>query len=150
MAAMHPRLRVAIVAASMRIIGGQAVQAQQLLDAWHRDGQISARLVPINPVAPWPFSALQRIKYVRTLITQACYWPLLFRELRRADIVHVFSASYSSFVLSPLPAIVVAKLYGKRVIVHYHSGEALDHLANWGALVHPWLKLADEIVVPSA
>ena len=59
-----------------------------------KDGEISARLVPINPVAPWPFSTLQRIKYVRTLITQACYWPLLFRELRRADIVHVALAAF--------------------------------------------------------
>jgi glycosyltransferase involved in cell wall biosynthesis len=38
---------------------------------------------------------------------------------------------------------------GKRVILNYHSGEAPDHLARWGALVHPWLRLADEIVVPS-
>jgi glycosyltransferase involved in cell wall biosynthesis len=34
-------------------------------------------------------------------------------------------------------------------VLHYHSGEAEDHLANWGTLVHPWLKLADEIIVPS-
>jgi len=38
---------------------------------------------------------------------------------------------------------------GKRVVLHYHSGEAEDHLGRWGPLVHPWLRLADEIVVPS-
>ena len=37
----------------------------------------------------------------------------------------------------------------KRTVLHYHSGEAEDHLSNWGRLVHPWLGLAHEIVVPS-
>src|SRR5262249_28449124 len=32
---------------------------------------------------------------------------------------------------------------------NYRSGEADDHLARWGALVRPWLRLVDEIVVPS-
>jgi glycosyltransferase involved in cell wall biosynthesis len=40
-------------------------------------------------------------------------------------------------------------MMNKRVVLHYHSGEAEDHLARWGAFVHPWLRLADEIVVPS-
>ena len=42
-----------------------------------------------------------------------------------------------------------ARLMGRRVILHYHSGEADEHLAHWGVLVHPWLRLADVIVVPS-
>jgi phenylacetate-CoA ligase len=43
----------------------------------------------------------------------------------------------------------VARTLGKRVILNYHSGEADDHLARWGVRVHPWLRLAHEIVVPS-
>jgi glycosyltransferase involved in cell wall biosynthesis len=43
----------------------------------------------------------------------------------------------------------VARALGKRVVLNYHSGEADDHLARWGFLVHPWLRLAHEIVVPS-
>jgi glycosyltransferase involved in cell wall biosynthesis len=43
----------------------------------------------------------------------------------------------------------VARAFGKRVILNYHSGEVEDHLARWGFLVHPWLRLAHEIVVPS-
>ena len=42
-----------------------------------------------------------------------------------------------------------ARILNKRVVLHYHSGEADDHLSNWGPLVHPWLRLAHEIVVPS-
>jgi glycosyltransferase involved in cell wall biosynthesis len=124
----HRRLRVAIVVASLRIIGGHSVQARRLLNGWADDADVDAWIVPINPVPPRPFDQLLRVKYLRTIVTQLCYWPLLIRELRRADVVHVFSASYSSFLLAPLPAIVIARLFGKRVLLNYHSGEAEDHL----------------------
>jgi glycosyltransferase involved in cell wall biosynthesis len=52
-------------------------------------------------------------------------------------------------VLAPLPAILAARCFGKRTVLHYHSGEAEHHLAHWGLLVHPWLRLVREIVVPS-
>jgi glycosyltransferase involved in cell wall biosynthesis len=142
-------MRIAIVAASLRILGGQAVQASFLIDRWQADPEIDARLIPVNPVPPALVDRLRRMKYMRTLITQIWYWPLLFRELPRADVVHVFSASYWSFILSPLPAILVARLFRKPVLLNYHSGEAPDHLArSWLAR---WVlrHLVDLTVVPS-
>jgi glycosyltransferase involved in cell wall biosynthesis len=81
-------------------------------------------------------------------VNEALYIPTLAR-IRHADVAHVFSASYWSFLLAPAPALLAAKIFGKRVVLNYHSGEAADHLSRWGMLVHPFLKLADEIVVPS-
>ncbi len=143
------RLRVALVVASLRILGGQSVQAQRLLDGWQGDPAIDAWIVPIDPVPPRPFDRLLRVKYVRTLVTQLCYWPLLFRELRRADVVHAFSASYSSFLLAPLPAVIVAKLLGKPVILNYHSGEAPDHLRRSAIARFVMRHVVDANVVPS-
>ena len=142
-------IRIAIVAASLRILGGQAVQARRLIDGWRDDPAVEAWLVPINPVPPAPFDRLLRIKYLRTAVTQALYWPLLVREIRRADVVHVFSASYASFLISPLPAIAVARLLGRPVLVHYHSGEAPDHLRR-SAVARWTLRRVDRNVVPSA
>src|SRR5687768_11493560 len=144
------RLRVAIVVASLRILGGQAVQAQRLLDRWAGDPDIEAWIVPVNPVPSPPFDRLLSIKFVRTLVTQLWYWPLLFRELRRADVVHIFSASYSSFLLAPLPAVIVARLLGKPVVLNYHSGEAPDHLRRSGIARRTLRKQVDLNVVPSA
>ena len=141
-------MRVAIVAASLDILGGQGVQAQALVRALGEDG-IDADLISINPRFPFGMRWIRRLPYARTALNQLLYVPGLAR-LAAYDVVHVFSASYASFLLAPVPAMLAARLFNKRVVLHYHSGEAHDHLANWGALVHPWLKLADEIVVPSA
>jgi glycosyltransferase involved in cell wall biosynthesis len=141
-------MRVAVVAASLDILGGQGVQAQALVQSLREDG-VDATLVPINPRFPPGMRWVRRLPYARTALNELMYVPGLSR-LARHDVAHVFSASYASFLLAPVPAMLAARLFGKRVVLHYHSGEALDHLANWGALVHPWLKLADEIVVPSA
>jgi glycosyltransferase involved in cell wall biosynthesis len=142
------KLRVAIVAPSLKILGGQAVQAQRLLDAWADDPDVEAWLVPVNPVPRGPLARLLAIKYVRTAITQLLYWPLLIQELRRADVVHVFSASYSSFLLAPLPAILIAKALGRPVVLNYRSGEGPDHLKR--SAVARWaLARVDRLIVPS-
>jgi glycosyltransferase involved in cell wall biosynthesis len=105
-------------------------------------------LMPINPGFPAGLQWIRRYPYARTLLNQALYLPSLLR-LRRFDVAHIFAASYWSFLFSPMPAILAARSVGTRVVLNYHSGEAEDHLANWGMLVHPWLHLVDEIVVPS-
>ena len=90
----EPRhLSVAIVAPSLGILGGQAVQADRLLRAWIGDPDVDAWLVPVNPVPPGPLRHLLGLKYVRTVATQLAYWPLLVSELRRSDVVHVLSES---------------------------------------------------------
>jgi len=142
------QLKIAIVAPTLSILGGQAVQADRLLRAWEDDPDVQAWLVPVNPAPPGLLRHLLRFRGPRTVVTQLTYWPLLVRELRRADIVHVFSASYLSFILSPLPAILIARLLGKPVLVNYRSGEAPDHLRR-SALARRVLRASDRNVVPS-
>jgi glycosyltransferase involved in cell wall biosynthesis len=139
--------RVAIVAASLDILGGHGVQARTLLEALDAEGY-AVSFVPINPRFPEGLRWVRRVPFLRTILNQLLYWSSLVR-VARSDVVHVFSASYWSFLLGPVPAMVVAKVLGARVLLHYHSGEAAEHLDRWGLLVHPWLRLADLIVVPS-
>lgn len=145
---MRTPIQVAIVAPTLRILGGQAVQADRLLNAWEGDADVQARLIPINPVPPGPLKRLLDVKFVRTAATQLAYWPLLLRELRGADVVHVFSAAYVSFLLAPLPAVLVSRLLGKPVVLNYRSGEAPDHLAR-SAVARAVLRRVDINVVPS-
>ncbi len=141
------RPRIAMVAPSLGVLGGQAVQAKVLADHLRADGY-GVELVPINPPFPRGAGWLKRLRFIRTVANEGLYLPTL-RRLRSADVVHVLSASYWSFLLAPLPAIIAARKWGKPILLNYHSGEADDHLAHWGSLVHPWLKMVDKIVVPS-
>ncbi len=43
------RLNVAIVAASLRYVGGQSVQADLLLSRWRNDPDVNAQFIPIDP-----------------------------------------------------------------------------------------------------
>jgi len=142
-------IRVCIVAPSLDILGGQAVVAQRLVAQLRRDPDIELSFVPHNPQLPGLFRYMQRVKYLRTFVTSLVYAVSLLRKLRNQDVIHVFSASYWSFLLAPTPAVIIGKAYRKRVILNYRSGEAADHLARWRRTALPVLRMADSVVVPS-
>ena len=141
-------VRVGIVAASLRYVGGQSVQAELLMQHWRNDPQIQTRLIPIDPPFPRGLKWVDRVPGLRTIVRQPFYLRALWRGLKEADVAHIFSASYWSFLVAPVPAWLVARVLGKRVLVHYHSGEARDHLRRFRTAV-PALKRADLLVVPS-
>jgi len=144
---MRP-IRVVLVGPSLDILGGQAIILDRLRNRLEQLPELEVSFLAVNPRLPGPLRALQRVKYVRTVVTTIAYvWSLLWR-IPRADVVHAFSASYWSFLLAPVPAMLVGRLFGKTVILNYRSGEASDHLANWRTAV-PLMRLAHAIVVPS-
>ena len=91
---------------------------------------------------------MQRIKYLRTIVTSMAYVASLLRRLPGCDVVHAFSASYWSFLLAPLPAVLVAKSLGKPVVMNYRSGEAPDHLRR-SAIARRILRWVERNAVPS-
>src|SRR5215213_11847101 len=142
-------IRVCLVAPSLSILGGQAVAAQRLLERLRAVPGLEIGFLPHDPRTNAVLRLLQRVKYVRTVATSIAYVASLLRRLPAYDIVHVFSASYWSFLLAPTPAILIGKLLGKRVVVNYRSGEAEDHLTRWPRTSVPTLKRADAVATPS-
>jgi glycosyltransferase involved in cell wall biosynthesis len=122
---------------------------QRLLEKLKSCESIQADFLPVNPRLPGFLGRLQSVKYVRTLLTSLAYGLTLLRTVPRYDVVHAFSASYWSFVVAPLPALLIGRIMGKRVVLNYRSGEAEDHLTRWRWLVVPAMRLASAIVVPS-
>jgi glycosyltransferase involved in cell wall biosynthesis len=142
-------IRVLVVAAPPDWPGGQAVQAARLLEGLKREPGVEAELLPIRPRLPGALRLLHKVKYVRTVVNTTAYFAMLLLRLPRFDVAHVFAASYFSFVISPAPAVLIAKLYGKAVLLNYHSGEAEDHLRRWPRSTKLIFRLADRLVVPS-
>jgi len=142
-------IRVCLVAPSLAILGGQAVAAQRLLERLRMVPGLEVDFLPHDPRTNALLRLLQRVKYVRTVATSIAYVESLLRRLPRYDVVHVFSASYWSFLLAPTPAILIGKALGKRVVVNYRSGEAEDHLTRWPKTAIPTLQRADAVATPS-
>ena len=142
-------VRVCILAPSIDLLGGQSRQAERLMIGLASESSVEIGFIPHAPRLPRPLRFLQRIKYVRTVVNTLAYWAMAIARLWRYDVVHAYSASYYSYLLSVLPIILIAKLYRKKILLNYHSGEAEDHLANWKLTAIPFIRWADMIVVPS-
>lgn len=142
------RTRVAIVAASLRYVGGQSVQAELLLRGFRDDKDVEVEFIPIDPEFPWLLRWVEKVPLLRTLVRQPMYIYQLWSGLKNVDIAHIFSASYWSFLVAPAPACWVARMRGVKTLVHYHSGEARGHLQRFPGAA-PELKRADCLVVPS-
>lgn len=140
--------RICLVAPSLDILGGQAVQANRFLKHLEHTPGVIAEFVPHNPRLPGILRQLQKIKYVRTVLTTVAYVALLFRRVRCCEVVHTFSASYFSYVVAPLPALLIGRLFGKRTVLNYRSGELEQHLRRWPGITFT-MRLADAIVSPS-
>jgi glycosyltransferase involved in cell wall biosynthesis len=140
--------RVAIVAPSLRYVGGQSVQADLLVKGWHDDPAVEAGLISIDPPMPAGLRWVERMPGLRTIVRQPFYVRNLWKGMEHADIVHIFSASYWSFLIAPVPAWLLARLRRKKTLMHYHSGEARDHLQRFRT-ARPVLARVDKLVVPS-
>ena len=138
------KIKVLIVATSTRVIGGQSIQAKRLLDAFANHSDVELEFLPNNPETPF-----QNIKYLRTVFASLKFWWSLLRAVYRADVVQVFSSATTGYIIATLPPLAAARLYGKKVVLNYHSGELESHIENWKKTALPTMRKFDEIVVPS-
>ncbi len=137
-------IQVLLIAPSIDIIGGQSIQANQLLRRLANEPSVQVRFLPVNP----RLHPVLRLKYVRTAITLVLYLARLVAEIRRSEVLHIFTPGYFAFYLAPVPALLLARLLGKSAILNYHDGRAEDHLTRW-PIARRLMRLATAIVVPS-
>jgi glycosyltransferase involved in cell wall biosynthesis len=144
------RLRVCIVAPSLRYVGGQSVQADLLLRHWQNDPDIDISFLAVDPPLPRVLAWAESIPGLRTILREPIYFWHLRRGLKDVDIAHIFSAAYWSFLLAPASAALFAKIKTRRskTLINYHSGEARDHLQRFCSAKFV-LSRVDKIVVPS-
>lgn len=140
-------IKVLIVAPTLdTALGGQAVQASRLLEKLNEEVDLT---VDIQSIGPKFLPKLQQIKFLRTVITLVKFWFDILVKIPRYDVIHIFSAAHLSFLLTPTPAVLVAKLFGKKTVLNYRSGQLKRHFANWRRTLKLTLRLFDKIVVPS-
>lgn len=139
-------LHIALVGPIPPPAGGMANQTAQLQRLLAAEG-LSVELVPVNP--PYRPAWLGRVRGLRALVRFAVYLPRLWSALGRAELVHLMANSGWSWHLYAAPAILLARLRGRPLVVNYRGGEAEGFLARQGRWVLPVLRRADAVVVPS-
>ena len=126
--------------------GGMAVQAERLGDSLRAEGH---KVINVRSNVLAHDSALRRIKYVRGVINALLFLANLTWNLPRGRVVHVFSTSNLSFFLFTMPPVLLGRLLGRFVVIHYHGGNADEFLQRWAWLALPVLRAAQSLIVPS-
>ena len=126
--------------------GGMATQTVQLADLLRSEG---LRVVLVQTNAPYHPRWVGGVRGVRAGFRFVPYVRRLWRAAGEVDIVHVMANSGLSWHLFAAPAIVIAKLRGRPVLVNYRGGDADRFLARSGSFVRATLRRADAIAVPS-
>ena len=122
------------------------MQISRLLAGLNNEPGIVADL---QTIAPRFLSGLQKIKYVRTVLRGTKFLYDITRRIPRYDIIHICSAAHLSFLLTPTPAVLLSRVYGKKTILNYRSGQLEEHYRNWRRSLMPTLGLFDRIITPS-
>ena len=139
------RVRVLLIGPSMQIIGGQSIQANRLRHYIGKLPEVCLSFLCFDAVLP---VVIGRIPVVRTVVRSLIYWAVLFARAWRYDVLHVFTASYWSYTLWSIPALLAAKLYGKKIVLNYRDGRAEDHLRHWRSVALTIGRM-DLVVAPS-
>jgi glycosyltransferase involved in cell wall biosynthesis len=138
-------LRLLLIAPSPDIVGGQSVQASRLMEELAKEPEIDLRFLAID-VPQLRF--IRQLKYIRTLANFIAFNLLIMADVVRADVVHIFTAAYSSYFLWTVPTILFSRLTGRKVLVNCHDGQAGDHLQRSPMAIRT-LRMAHAVVAPS-
>lgn len=139
-------LRIGLVGPLPPPAGGMANQTLQLADLLARDG---ALVTVVRTNSPYKPAWVENLRVFRALFRLLPYLFQLWRAAARVDLFHVMANSGWSWHLFAAPAVVIAKLRGRPVVVNYRGGDAEKFFARSFFWIKPVLALADEITVPS-
>ena len=131
------------------MVGGQEVEAALLVRKWQADSDVEVSFLSSNPAFPKWMHPLEHIPYVRTIARLPIYLLSVWHATSRVDVVHAFSASYTSFLLTCFPAWLISRWRRKRFVLNYHTARHWQKFAT-SRIVRFVLTRSHAIVVPSA
>ncbi|MDB5823275.1 MAG: glycosyltransferase family 1 protein [Herminiimonas sp.] len=140
------QLRIGLVGPLPPPSGGMANQTLQLAALLRGEGAV-VEMIQIN--APYSPAWAGNLRGLRALFRLVPYVAHLFRSASKVDVYHVMANSGWSWHLYAAPAIWVARITGKPVVVNYRGGEADTFLKKSLFWIRPSMVRADSVIVPS-
>jgi len=139
-------LRIGLVGPLPPPFGGMANQMRQLAQLLHDEG-IVVELIQVN--SPYHPQWVGKIKGIRAVFRLFPYLIQLWQSADKIQLFHIFANSGWSWHLFAAPAIWIARLKKKPVIINYRGGEADEFFDTDFFWVRPSLLRTDAIIVPS-
>ena len=127
--------------------GGMANQTLQLAELLRSDGA-EVELVAVN--APYKPAFVAKVPLLRALFRLFPYLLRLYFAVGRSQVVHIMANSGWSWHLFAAPAIWIAKLRRKPVLLNYRGGHAETFFNKQWRFIRPSIRRCDAIIVPSA
>ncbi|OWW22233.1 glycosyltransferase family 4 protein [Noviherbaspirillum denitrificans] len=144
---MNPKtLRIGLVGPLPPPSGGMANQTLQLAKLLGEEG-VKVEVIQVN--RPYSPAWVENLRGVRAVFRLVPYLTRLFTSARDVDLYHVMANSGWSWHLFAAPAIWIAALRGKPVVVNYRGGEADAFLQKSLSWVKASMMRADVLIVPS-
>lgn len=126
--------------------GGMANQTQQLTKLLRKEG-ILVELIQVNRA--YRPNWVGRIKGLRAVFRLLPYLINLWQSANKVQVFHIMANSGWSWHLFAAPAIWIAKIKKKPVIINYRGGEADAFFEKNFSWVKPSLSQVNAIIVPS-
>lgn len=138
--------RVCIVGPLPPPEGGMANQTRQLAELLRGEG-LAVEIVRTN--APYRPRWVANLRGVRAAFRLVPYVASLWPAFGRCDVVHLMANSGWAWHLFAAPALWIAWMRGKPLVVNFRGGEAGRFLERSSRLVRMSLRHARVVVVPS-
>lgn len=126
--------------------GGMVNQTRQLAEKLRAEG-VTVEVVRTN--APYAPAWVGRVRGLRALARLLPYLWQIYAASRRCHVVHVMANSGWAWHLFAAPAIWIAALCGRPVVVNYHGGDAENFLRASARTIGLSMQRATRLVVPS-
>ena len=139
---------IILIAPEAPPFGGMANQARLLASCLAKEG-VQVFFVPTNKPPDIGIPWLWSLPVFRTIGNFMSFvWGML-RHIRHCDGVHIFACSHAYFFINVVPALIMGRLFKKRILLNYRGGEAEIFFKGFARHFLPVFKLADAMVVPS-
>ncbi len=138
--------KVTIVGPLAPPAGGMANQTKKLADFLQSEG-IEVEVIRTN--ADYKPKIIGKIPVIRAVFRLLAYLTTLLCRLKHTDVIHIMANSGWSWHLFAAPAICVARMFRKPVIVNYRGGYAQEFFEKSWFWVNLTMKKAQTVTVPS-
>jgi len=138
-----------LISAPANALGGQAHAARRIVEGFRGHPAVEVELQPIDPQLSGPARHLTRWSVVRSVVKPILYVWALVKRVPTVDVVHVFCAAHTAFLVGAVPAVAVARWYRRPVVLNYHDGRAEAHWRWWRPVLRWALRSASILAVPS-